>query len=129
VNSLDLCVCEICGMRSAEHAGWFAVVGAGNRLEILPWKDELCSRNDCRYACCGDHLQKLIFSTAARELSKPTHPLATHRGGWNPSSLVPPAEAQPARSNDDAVINVLKEIDSALQAPGEDEEDNPSFDA
>jgi len=130
VNSLGLCVCEICGTQSADHAGWFAVAGAGNRMEILPWQDEFRTRDDCHHVCCGDHLQKLIFSAAARELAKPALPLATHRGGWNPSSLVPPPEAKAAATTkEEALLSVLNEIDSVLQGPTEDEEDAPKFDA
>ncbi len=131
MNSLGLCVCEVCGTQSADHAGWFAVTGAGNLIEILPWQDELSTRTDCHYSCCGDHLQQLIFSTAARELSKPALPLTVHRGGWNPATLVPPpADAKPGASSEEAILNVLSEIDSVLQGPTEDEEDAPaSFDA
>ena len=129
MNSIGLCVCEICGTQSADHAGWFAVAGAGNRMEILPWQDELRTRADCHHACCGDHLQQLIFTTAARELAKPALPLSTVRGGWNPSSLVPPADAKPATTKEEALLSVLKEIDSVLQGPTEEEEENPQFDA
>ena len=129
MNSLGLCVCEVCGSQSADHAGWFSVAGAGKNIEILPWQDDLRSRPDCHHACCGDHLQQLIFSTAARELAKPSISLSTQRGGWNPATLVPPAEGKPA-STEEAILNVLSEIDSVLQGPTEDEEENsPRFDA
>jgi len=98
-------------------------------MEILPWQDELRTRADCHHACCGDHLQKLIFSTAALELSKPALPLTTHRGGWNPSSLVAPLDAKLASSKEEALLNVLNEIDSVLQGPTEDEDETPKFDA
>ncbi len=129
MNLLGLCVCEICGTQSADHSGWFAVAGGGNRLEILPWKDDLLARADCRHACCGDHLQQLIFSSAASELSKPALPLSTERGGWNPSSLVPPPQPKSPASKEDTLLNMLSEIDSVLQGPIEDEEDGPRFDA
>lgn len=130
MNLLGLCVCEICGTQSADHAGWFALAGAGNRIEILPWQDDLRVRPDCRHACCSDHLQQLIFSTAAREFSQPALPLTLHRGGWHPSSLVPATDAKAARSNEDAILSVLNEIDSVLQGPTADEEDGPNaFDA
>jgi hypothetical protein len=130
VNSLGLCVCEICGTQSGDHAGWFAVTGGGNNIEILPWQENLRARPDCHHACCGDHLQQLIFSTAARELAKPSIPLSLQRGGWNPATLVPPADAKPATSNEEAILNVLSEIDSVLQGPtAEEEEEPPRFDA
>ncbi len=129
MNSLGLCVCEICGTQSADHAGWFAVAGVGNNIEILPWQEDLRSRSDCHHACCGDHLQKLIFATAARELAKPSVPLTIPRGGWNPATLVPPPASKPAASKEDTILNVLSEIDAALQGPTEDEDDNQRFDA
>lgn len=130
MNPLGLCVCEICGTQSADHAGWFAVAGAGKNIEILPWQEELRTRPDCHHACCGDHLQQLIFSTAARELAKPSAALSVQRGGWNPATLVPPPDGKPARSKEEAILNVLNEIDSVLQGPTEEEEENPPhFDA
>ncbi len=130
MNSLGLCVCEICGTQSADHAGWFAIAGAGNRFEILPWRDELTTRTDCQHACCGDHLQQLLFINAARELSKPSIPLSTERGGWNPATLVAPADSKPASTSEETILSVLKEIDSVLQGSPDDEEETPvSFDA
>lgn len=133
MNSIGLCVCEICGTQSGDHAGWFAVAGGGKNLEILPWVEDLRARSDCHHACCGDHLQQLIFSTAARELAKPSIPLTLQRGGWNPATLVPAPVAaadKPARSNEDAIMDVLSEIDSVLQGPTEEDEEAPaSFDA
>ena len=129
MNPLGLCVCEVCGTQSADHAGWFAVTGAGKHLEILPWQEELRARTDCHHACCGEHLQKLIFATAARELAKPTLPLSVRNGGWNPATLVA-TDGKPARSNEEAILKVLSEIDAVLQGPtAEDEEDSPKFDA
>lgn len=129
VNSLGLCVCEICGTQSADHTGWFAVAGAGKNIEILPWKEELRTRPDCHHACCGDHLQQLIFSTAARELARPSIPLSVERGGWNPATLVPAPTPKSAASSEETILNVLSEIDSVLQESTEDEEENPRFDA
>lgn len=130
MNSIGLCVCEVCGTQSVDHAGWFAVADAGRCVEILPWKDELRARPDCHHACCGDHLQQLIFTSAAREFSRPAIPVSHHRGGWNPSSLVPATEAAPSRSSEEAILNVLNEIDSVLQRPSEEEEEEQtSFDA
>ena len=128
MDSIGLCVCEVCGSQSADHAGWFAIAGAGTSIEILPWQDDLRTRSDCHHACCGDHLQQLIFSTAARELAKPALPLSVRRGGWNPATLVPPAGSTRA-SADDQIMSILSEIDSVLQGPTEDEEDAPRFDA
>ena len=127
MNSIGLCVCEVCGSQSADHAGWFAVAEAGSQVEILPWKDELRSRDDCHHACCGEHLQKLIFSSAARELSRHAVALRTHKGGFHPLALVPSGETKP--SNEEAILSVLAEIDSVLQGKTEDEEEQTSFDA
>ena len=129
VHSIGLCVCEVCGTQSADHAGWFAIAGAGSWIEILPWTDDLLARSDCHHACCGDHLQKLVFSTAVRDLAHPAHPLSAKRGGWNPSSLVPPASEDSPRTREESILGVLNEIDAALQGPTEDEEDSPAFDA
>lgn len=130
MNSIGLCVCEICGTHSADHAGWFAVAGAGSRIEILPWTDELRARPDCRHACCGEHVEQLVFSTAALDCARPALPLSTLRGGWNPSSLVPLARAEnPASSAEDSLRNMLDAIDSILQGPTAEEEEQPSLDA
>lgn len=130
MNSIGLCICEICGTQSADHAGWFAVAGAGKNIEILPWQEDLRSRTDCHHACCGDHLQQLIFSTAARELAKPSIPLSMRRGGWNPATLVFTTAAKPAPTKEEAILKVLSEIDSVLEGPTEEEEDGPPpFDA
>ena len=129
MDPLGLCVCEVCGTQSADHAGWFTVTGAGKHLEILPWQDELRTRPDTHHVCCGDHLQQLIFSTAARELSKPPLPLSVRRGGWNPATLVAPRSSASTVSGEDALMNVLSEIDSVLQGPTEEEEEGPNFDA
>jgi hypothetical protein len=129
VNSIGLCVCEVCGSQSADHAGWFAVAEAGSQVEILPWKDELRTRDDCHHACCGEHLQKLIFSSAARELSRHAATISSHKGGWHPLALVPTGEAKPSTSNEEAILSVLAEIDAVLQEKTEDEDEQPSFDA
>ena len=130
MSSIGLCVCEICGTHSTDHAGWFAVAGAGSRIEILPWTDELRARPDCRHACCGEHVQQLVFSAAASNFTRPTLPLSTHRGGWNPLSLLPLTIAeQPTSDTDDSLRKVLDAIDFILQGPTADEEEQPSFDA
>ena len=130
MDPLGLCVCEVCGTQSADHAGWFTVTGAGKHLEILPWEDELRTRPDTHYVCCGDHLQQLIFSTAARELSKAPHTLSVRRGGWNPATLVAPVTVKTECTKEEAIMNVLNEIDSVLQGPTEEEEEEgPNFDA
>jgi hypothetical protein len=129
VNSFGLCVCEVCGTLSADHAGWFAVAGVGSHMEILPWSDELRARPDCRHACCPEHVQQLVFSTAARDFARPKLPLSPYRGGWNPLSLVPLGDSDVASNPEDSLRNVLDAIDSILQGPTADEEEQPSFDA
>jgi len=128
VNSIGLCICEVCGSQSADHVGWFAVAEAGSQVEILPWKDELRTRDDCHHACCGEHLQKLIFSSAARELSRHAVALSSHKGGFHPLALVPTGEVK-AATNEEAILSVLAEIDAVLQEKSDDEDEPPRFDA
>ena len=129
MNSIGLCVCEVCGTQSADHAGWFAVAGTGSHVEILPWTDELRARTDCRHACCGEHVQRLVFSTAVLDFARNTLPFTSHRGGWNPLSLEPRVESSPS-SKEESIMNVLSEIDSVLKGPtADDEDEQASFDA
>ena len=129
MEPIGVCVCEVCGTQSADHAGWFSIAGAGTHIEILPWNDGPHARTDCHHACCGDHLQQLIFSNAARELSKRPLPLSVRRGGWNPATLVPPADAKAEQTKEEIILNVLSEIDAVLHGPPEEEEETPRFDA
>lgn len=124
MNSIGLCVCDICGTRSADHAGWYVVAGTGSRLEVLPWSDELLARSDCRHACSGEHVEKLVFASATHELGAPLLTLPPKRGGWNPSSLVPPTPETPG---DDPLGEVMDAIDSILGR--HDEESRRTFDA
>jgi hypothetical protein len=128
VNTIGLYVCEICGTQSMDHAGWFTVAGAGPSMEVFPWNDELRARPDCRHACCGDHVQRLVFNSATQDLVSPMVSVAIPRGGWNPLSLVPPSADKPAVQ--DSFMSVLDAIDAALQGPTSEEEDTAgAFDA
>jgi hypothetical protein len=122
----ELMVCEICGSHSPELGGWFAVAEAGNRMEVLPWTESLRERSDCRHACCGDHVQQLVFSAATHDLPTPLLSISRESGGWNPAALTPEADEKSKHS----IQSVLDAIDVALA--GEtlaDDEDSAAFDA
>ncbi|MGH9644360.1 MAG: hypothetical protein ACRD3Q_18310 [Terriglobales bacterium] len=129
MNSFGIDICEVCGSQSADHAGWFAVTGSGTKLEILPWTDEVRRRVDCRHACCGDHVQKLLLAAAARDLGTPV--LSTgRRGGWDPEALVPPAKGD-GDDIDQALVDILSAVDSILHTRNDDDEEESliGFDA
>jgi hypothetical protein len=131
VNTIGLNVCEVCGTQSLDHSGWFSIAGAGRQMEIVPWTDSVGERNDCRHACCGDHLQKLLFNSAIEECSTSFNWFSsTHRGAWNAAALVPPSPqaANGSESIEDSIIKIVGEIDAVLGSSAEDE-DQPSFDA
>lgn len=120
-------VCEICGSHTPELGGWFSLWESGSKMEVLPWDESLRSRADCRHACCGDHVQQLVFAAATHDLAAPLLPISVESGGWNPAALqAPAAEA----SNEKGIQSVLEAIDCALQGETlpEDEEGLP-FDA
>jgi hypothetical protein len=128
VNSNGLYICEICGTQSADHAGWFSLAGRGSRMEILPWNDDSSVSPEFRHACCGDHVQQLVFSSATQESVHPSLWLTQHRGGWNPSSLRPKdAPAEP--TTEESIMGMINAIDSILQGPTAEEDESPSFDA
>jgi hypothetical protein len=131
VNSFGLDVCEVCGSQSADHAGWFAVTGNGPSMEVLPWTDEVRDRSDCRHACCGDHVEKLVISSATRELSGATFLAAPRHGGWNPQALMPrAAEDVTAADSNESFANILSAVESILLSPDEEDEEEPrAFDA
>ena len=131
MQSIRLDVCEICGTLSHDHAGWFSVAGDGARMEVLPWTEDLGARSDCRHACCGDHLEKLVLASAVRGFDSPILSLTTERGGWNPASLVSPAGAAYSDADgSDTLAGIFSAIDSILQnSADEEEEDAPAFDA
>ncbi len=127
MNSIGLCVCDVCGTQSGDHAGWFVVIGSGSRMEILPWSDDLLSRHDCRHACCGEHVRRLIFSSAAMDFARNTLPFDGNSDGWNPASLLPPTPSERAAGN--SLQSALDAVDSALQEPDADEGETRPFDA
>lgn len=128
MNTIGLQVCEICGNQSSEKAGWFAIAGSGREMEILPWNDQLHARPDCRLACGGDHLQKLLFSSAIEQsASSFTWMAPQHRGGWSEAALVP-LKRDTEATVEESLINIIGEIDSILGATS-DEEEAPAFDA
>ena len=126
MNSFGIDICEVCGSQSADHAGWFAVAGSGTKLEVLPWTDEVERRDDCRHACCGDHVEKLVLASAARDLGN----IPVLRAGWDPRALVPPSSNQDGEDIDEALVNILSAVDSILRNRPDDEEENlVGFDA
>ena len=131
MNTIGLDVCELCGTQSFDHAGWFSIAGSGHAMEILPWSDSARERTDCRHACCGDHLQKLLFNSAIEECSTSFNWFSsTHRGAWNAAALVPPQAGSTSESIEDSIMKIVGEIDSVLgSSTSADEEDQTSFDA
>lgn len=120
MNSFGLDICEVCGTQSSNHAGWFAIAGAGTSMEVLPWTDDVRGRSDCRHACCGDHAEKIVLSTATRDLDGATFLTAPRR--WNPESLLPPnTERIEAGESEDTLFSLLTAVESILQSPDEDE--------
>ena len=130
MDSIAVDVCEICGTQAADHAGWYAVAGSGATMEILPWSNEVSERSDCRHACCGDHVQKLVFSAATHDLATPMLEVTVRHGGWNPEALVP-ASNQEEDNADDAIVALLAEVESVLQTRSgdKDKQGAESFDA
>ena len=129
MDSFGLDVCEICGTHSADHAGWFSVAGHGAQMEVVLWNEELHARSDWRHACCGDHIEQLVLSAATGDLRAPMFALATEHGGWNPASLVPPVKSDTSDEGE-SLLSVLSAVDSILQIPSDDEEeDERTFDA
>lgn len=133
MNTIGLNVCEVCGTQSLDHAGWFSIAGSGRSMEILPWADSVSERTDYRHACCGDHLQQLLFNSAIEECTTSFNWFSsTHRGAWNAAALVPPQPqaASTSESIEDSIMKIVSEIDAVLgNSPSNDEEDQTSFDA
>lgn len=133
MNTIGLNVCEVCGTQSLDHAGWFSIAGGGRQMEILPWTDSVRERDDCRHACCGDHLQQLLFNSAIEECSTSFNWFSsTHRGAWNAAALVPPdpqAAATSSESIEESIMKIVGEIDSVLGSSSVEDEDQTSFDA
>ena len=129
MNSFGIDICEVCGSQSADHAGWFSVAGTGSQMEVLPWTDETRRRSDCLHACCGEHMQKLIVSTATRDVAGTTFLSSTKHGSWDPQSLIPTSSAATTDSLDETLVNLLSAVDSVLHIQNDDDEDVVGFDA
>lgn len=129
MNSFGIDICEVCGSQSADHAGWFSVAGSGSKMEVLPWTDETGRRGDCLHACCGEHMQKLILSTATRDVAGTALLTATKQANWDPKALIPKSSAGTPESLDETLVNLLSAVDSVLHIQGEDDDDGVGFDA
>jgi hypothetical protein len=129
VNSFEIDICEVCGSQSADHAGWFSVMGSGTKLEVLPWTNEMQRRTDCLHACCGEHIQKLILAAAARDLVGASFLTSACHGSWDPEALVPIESKPEADDVDETLVNLLSAADSILHIPSDDDEDAIGFDA
>jgi hypothetical protein len=128
VNSFGLDICDVCGTQSADHAGWFAIAGNGASMEVLPWSDDVRHRSDCRHACCGEHAETLVLSTAATDLAGSTFLSSPKRGGWSPEALLPPvSDTLAAIDGDDSLLSLLSAVESILQS--DDDEPTARFDA
>lgn len=126
MNSFGLDICEVCGTQTANHAGWFAIAGNGASMEVLPWTDDVRGRADCRHACCGEHAEKLVLSTATHELAGTT--FLSRR--WNPEALLPPGTAEiDGNVSEESLMSILSAVESILQSPDEDESAPAAFDA
>ncbi len=123
---IGICICDICGTQSVDHAGWFAIAGAGSRMEVLPWSDELRGQADYRHACSPEHAQKIVFSAASHELARPLLALPVQHGGWNPASLIVP---KPPVCEVNDLESLLSTVDAILHGPTADEDEEAAFDA
>lgn len=129
MNSFGIDICEVCGSQSADHAGWLSVAGTGSQMEVLPWTDETRRRSDCLHACCGEHMHRLILSTATRDVAGAALLSATKRVSWDPRVLVPDNSSGTTDTLDETLVNLLSAVDSVLHVQNDDDEDLVGFDA
>ncbi len=128
-------VCDVCGTRSSDQSDWFVVSGEDGEVEVRFWNEEAARAPKARHACCGEHVQTLVFSSVTPNMHRAVLvPLPRRRGGWNPSALERDASSDESDLTE-SLVSILDAIDVVLKDPADqdkkdkDEEEARRFDA